>query len=168
MENGISANATSGTLSLTAGGRLATFVGPITGSAITLTANAGDLDLVSALATGGSLNSVTLTATAGTVSQVVGALSTGSLSVAGNAVSLGVATNSIGTLANASVAGGLSLADSIPLTLSGTVATGGTLAVTDTGGGLAINGYTTVGGLSVALQGALTPRVPAVCCRRRP
>ncbi len=156
VENGISANTTSGTLSLTAGGRLATFVGPITGSAITLTANAGDLDLVSALATGGSLNSITLTATARTVSQVVGALSTGSLSVAGNAVSLGVATNSIGTLANASVAGGLSLADSIPLTLSGTVATGGTLAVTDTGGGLAINGYTTVGGLSVALQGALT------------
>ena len=156
LENAISANATNGTLTATAGGALSIVSGPISASAINLTAGSGNLSLVGPLSTGGTLDSVTLTATSGSVEQLSGALTTGSLTVAGNTVALGVATNSIGTLASASVTGGLSITDSVPLTLGATVSTGGTLGVTDTGGGLAIEGYTTVGGLAVALQGALT------------
>ena len=156
LENAIAANATNGTLTATAGGTLSIVSGPVSGSAINLTAGSGTLSIVGALSTGGTLDSISLTATAGDVTQSFGALTTGSLSVAGNTVTLGVATNSIGTLAGASVTGGMTLTDRIPLTLGGTVSTGDALTVTDTGGGLAINGYATLGGLAVTLQGALT------------
>ena len=155
LENAITANATNGTLTATAGGALSLVTGPISASAIALTAGSGNLSLVGQLSTGGTLDSISLTASSGSVIQSSGALTTSSLTVAGTTVSLGVPTNSIGTLAGATVTGAMSLTDRVPLNIAGAV-TAGPLSVTDTGGGLAINSTVAVTAVTVALQGTLS------------
>ncbi len=153
LQNAISANAASGTLSVTSTGTLSSAVGPLTASAIALSGATG-LTLGTSLTTVGTLNTVSLNSANGAVTQGAGTITTGTLTVGGQSVSLPSTGNAIATLGAASVSGPLTLATTGPLSVAGPV-TATTFSLTATGGDVTVNGPVTVTTLATTLSGLL-------------
>ncbi|HEY7579140.1 MAG TPA: filamentous hemagglutinin N-terminal domain-containing protein [Acetobacteraceae bacterium] len=120
-------NAGAGAVALTTIGGLLTVGAPVSGGAITLSNGGGDIDL-SANLTG---TTVTLNTTEfGSVSQTGGTLTAGTLSGnIANELTLLQPTNAVSSLGNLTLGSDGSLADSVPLTIAGTVNTSGNFLV---------------------------------------
>lgn len=122
---------TSGGLALTNGAGL-TVAGPLTDSASV------NLNVAGNLAIAGSITApaVALTAT-GAISQPAGSMIAGGLTGSGASAAL-LGTNAVATLGNFTTTGGFALADTIPLTLQGTL-TAGSAAIEAPGITLAVD-----------------------------
>ena len=150
--NSVTANATTGTLSIGSGASLQA-TGALAGGTVVLTAAGGALSQ-----TAGTIvasNTLTLNAPGSAISQTGGTISAATLSGNGTSASLTSAGNMVATLGSFTTTGNLSLVDAQALSVAGPVTAGSaTLNVT---GALSIAGaLSTSGTLSLLTTGAIT------------